>query len=277
MPGVKNYLNKIHKEDWEYTCPVWKSPFYINYMFDWRAMAIEETPNCHDEQKTQTEDYAIFPKFLIESALQIGFDKLLDFTFCGSFRRNCIHGEGAVKSFNTRKWIIGFAQKHFTDNSVFKRTGGDKDIEEIGFEWKNNGKIWDYTDDEDKEVKKLRDLNIDMELSKVMYAKISEYSERNLEKNKYYFPGMSFDYLFYLCKSKFSLCPAGDMPWSVRFYESIMCKSIPIVKKESECYRTLQESLLDYKYYLYDEIDFEYRQDWADHNFQIFLKYHSLL
>ncbi len=29
--------------------------------------------------------------------------------------------------------------------------------------------------------------------------------------------------------SRFALCPAGDAPWSMRFFEAIMCRSIPIV------------------------------------------------
>ena len=277
MANVKRYLDKIHREDWEYPCQLWKSPLYINYMFDWRALAIQDDPDCLNEQKTQTQDYAIFPRFLIETAAKIGFEKTLDFVFCGSFRRACIKGDGAKKGLDVRKWIIGFAQQHFTNESVFKRTGGNEDAKEMGFFYQNTGKSWDYTDDEDKEYHKLKSLGINMSLSKEMYKKMRKYSKDNQEKNGYLFPGMGFDYLFYLCKSKFSLCPAGDMPWSVRFYESIMCKSIPIVKKESETYRTLQESLLDYKYYLYDDTEFEYRKDWADHNFQLFLKYHSLL
>jgi len=45
---------------------------------------------------------------------------------------------------------------------------------------------------------------------------------RVVKENMYYFEKM--------CQSKFILCPAGDEPWSFRFYETLMCKSIPIVE-----------------------------------------------
>ena len=55
-----------------------------------------------------------------------------------------------------------------------------------------------------------------------------------LEDNLYYFETM--------CKSKYCLCPAGDAPWSFRFYEVLMCKSIPIVASWHHTYRTKEES-----------------------------------
>ena len=38
------------------------------------------------------------------------------------------------------------------------------------------------------------------------------------------------DYYEKLCQSKFVLTPAGDAPWSMRFYEALMTKAVPIVK-----------------------------------------------
>ena len=38
-----------------------------------------------------------------------------------------------------------------------------------------------------------------------------------VDNNKFYFETMT--------QSKFVLCPAGDAPWSFRFYETIMCHS----------------------------------------------------
>ena len=78
-----------------------------------------------------------------------------------------------------------------------------------------------------------------------------------------------------MCQSKFCLCPAGDEPYSMRFYEALMCKSIPIVNNAKESYRTIMESRLGYKYYLSTDI-FEYRLDWVEHNYELFLKYHTL-
>jgi hypothetical protein len=83
-------------------------------------------------------------------------------------------------------------------------------------------------------------------------------------------------YFSILSRSKFCLCPAGDCPWSMRFYEAIMCKSIPIVKYKWETWRSYAESKLDYKFYLADDKEFIYREDWAEHNYALFMKYHTL-
>lgn len=83
------------------------------------------------------------------------------------------------------------------------------------------------------------------------------------------------DYFTKLSESKFTLCPAGDNIWSMRFYEALMCKSIPIVNNKNETFRSKAESELNYKYYLATE-QHVYREDWVEHNHRIFLKYHTL-
>ena len=63
--------------------------------------------------------------------------------------------------------------------------------------------------------------------------------------------------LFYfetLCQSKFVLCPAGDSPWSFRFYEVLMCESMPIVKYDDHTWRMENEKEINYKYILSDNI-----------------------
>jgi len=41
------------------------------------------------------------------------------------------------------------------------------------------------------------------------------------------------EYYDIMCKSKFTLTPTGDCPWSYRFFEAIMCLSIPILEDNS--------------------------------------------
>ena len=78
-----------------------------------------------------------------------------------------------------------------------------------------------------------------------------------------------------MTKSKFTLCPAGDVTWSMHFYEALMCRSIPIVNSANETFRSKEESKLNYKYYLtIDHI--VCRDDWVKHNYKIFLRYHTL-
>ena len=62
------------------------------------------------------------------------------------------------------------------------------------------------------------------------------------------------NHLKYMRQSKYTLIPSNDDLWDFRFYESIMCGSIPIVKTYHETYRTAEETLIKYKYYLHDDI-----------------------
>lgn len=55
-----------------------------------------------------------------------------------------------------------------------------------------------------------------------------------------------------------------------------MNKCIPIVSHPRESYRSPAESLLDYYFYLSSEKIFQYRTDWVEKNYEIFLRYHTL-
>ena len=68
-----------------------------------------------------------------------------------------------------------------------------------------------------------------------------------------------------ICKSKFTLCPVGNCPWSYRFFEAIMCFSIPIMEKNST-----DRFYKDYFYYTVGE-DHVYSFKDALNNFRIFL------
>ena len=59
-------------------------------------------------------------------------------------------------------------------------------------------------------------------------------------------------------------------------YECLMCKCIPIGDTIEETYRSEEESKLGYKYYLSSNNYFVYREDWVEHNYKIFLQYHTL-
>jgi|WetSurMetagenome_2_1015567.scaffolds.fasta_scaffold26931_3 hypothetical protein len=86
----------------------------------------------------------------------------------------------------------------------------------------------------------------------------------------------AFDEHYYqvMCRSEFTLCPAGDRPWSMRFYEALMCRSIPILQRRTH-HRSVRELLRDYRYYtLGDELN--YRPDWVQHNYELFLRHHTL-
>jgi len=87
----------------------------------------------------------------------------------------------------------------------------------------------------------------------------------------------NIDYFEKMCKSKFILCPAGDSSWSFRFYEVLMCKSIPIVESWHHTYRTREEADFNYKYVLYQDIENDIIcDDYVNINTNIFENNHLL-
>ena len=90
---------------------------------------------------------------------------------------------------------------------------------------------------------------------------------RKVNENKYYFETM--------CKSKFVLCLCGESPWSFRFYEALMCKSIPIVNSIFFTYRTEEESNIPYFFYLYNNFTtYKYDKEIVNYNTALIKKYH---
>jgi hypothetical protein len=163
--------------------------------------------------------------------------KVYDFCFIGGLNTD-------KETLFNRKWIIPFLQSNFTNDSYLQLT--DKITKTNHISYGN----FDYT------------------LSKNGFVpKEHPYKDRNFFDENYF---------NVMGKSKFCLCPAGDDMWSMRFYEALMCKCIPIVNTVEETYRSEAEAKLDYKYYLSSDNDFIYREDWVEHNYNIFLKYHTL-
>ena len=90
-------------------------------------------------------------------------------------------------------------------------------------------------------------------------------------------------YLEAFAAAKFALAPAGDSPWSMRFFEAIMAQAIPIVDDASHTGRTKEERALGYHYLLRSDVEalldsggtLEYCASWAEANLRIFLKHQA--
>ena len=65
----------------------------------------------------------------------------------------------------------------------------------------------------------------------------------------------STDYFHRLARSRFTLAPAGDKPWSQRFFEAIMAGSVPILQLPQHAGRNLGEQTLGYKFLLVSEFE----------------------
>lgn len=190
--------------------------------------------------------YAIYPKQFYNHPV-LKQDKQIDYIFIGSF---CFTADKTAqqRGFEARKWTIHFAKKHFTNNSYFVNTT------------KNNGLTapWVLLGSYDK---------TNEDLNWVVPKLIASPVERDKFDNNYFSR---------MAQSKFCLCPAGDEPYSMRFYEALMSKTIPIVDNVKYTHRTYAESKLDYKFYLSDEDEYTYREDWVEHNYDVFMHYHTL-
>ncbi len=196
---------------------------------------------------TSSPPIALFSKKYYNEICELDHNKIYDFCFIGSISSN----------YKRRKWVIDFVKQYFTNNSIFINTDNDPNWVLLG--------LFDYSN---KNLGYCPKNMPDGSSKKVQYRVVKE----NLE----YFEPM--------CKSKYCLCPAGDAPWSFRFYEVLMCKSIPIVESWHHTYRTKEEANINYKYALYQDACALYKDinndiiyhDYVNKNTITFEDYHLL-
>lgn len=180
--------------------------------------------------------YTLLPKRYYSLVETLNHFKKYDFCFIG-----CLSANDQIQ-YKNRKWIIDFIKKNFNESSYLQFT--------------------------DEDTKKNLDSFGDFDFSKTKNGFLPRINPQT--------GLLDIDYYTILCSSKFSLCPAGNQHWSMRFFESLMCKTIPIVQRKDETFRTKEESFLDYKFYYSDEENIIYREDWVNYNYELFLKYHTL-
>ena len=209
----------------------------LKYHMDEALLENEQTENLIG---TPTPEYALFSKKYYNEINKLNHNKIYDFCFIGSINSN----------YEARKWVIDFSKKYFTNNSIFINTDNNPTWESLG--------PFDYTNKKLGYCPKSMPNN---QSWKVQYRIINE----------------NIEYFETMCQSKFVLCPAGDAPWSFRFYEVLMCKSIPIVESWHHTYRTKEEANISYKYILYENIDNKINyDDYINENIIIFEKYHMI-
>ena len=201
--------------------------------------ALEEN-NLDTSVANWSPPFALFSKKYYNKINELNHNKIYDFCFIGSINSN----------YQARTWVIDFVKEYFTSNSIFINTDNDPNWVLLG--------PFDYSN---KNLGYCPKIQPDNSSKKVQY--------RVVEENIEYFEKM--------CQSKYCLCPAGDAPWSFRFYETLMCKSIPIVESWHHTYRTKEESTINYRYILYKNVknDIIYN-DYINENTSIFENYHLL-
>ena len=184
-----------------------------------------------------TRDYAILPNRLFDLVGALSHTKKYDFCFIGSF---------AIRPaiIEARGWILPFIRRAFGPESFLQFTDSvtRRDHESFGSYDRTNSHIGFVPRE----------------------APVGERGQ--LDRNYYQV----------MCQSRFTLCPAGDSSWSMRFYEALVCRTIPIVNSFSETVRTTKEAHLNYKF-LTTKSDFIFREDWVEHNYAIARNNHALL
>jgi len=179
--------------------------------------------------------FAIYPKRFYEEAERLRKRKTIKYCFIGTLMVDS-------ETQRNREWIIEFAKKKMDMDSYLQITdtvarNSHKPLGKFDHTLTRHGLV-------------PKELPLD---------------QRN-QFDTHYFKTMT--------ASKFCLCPAGDAHWSMRFYEALMCKCIPIVKDKIDTYRSKEEAQLAYKFYTNNE-EHIYRDDWADENYKLFLERHT--
>jgi len=147
------------------------------------------------------------------------------------------------ETFQHRRWILDFARHKFTERSYFQLTDGYEQHVPLG--------KFDNTHPEG-------DTFVPKEVPPIDRGFFHEHFFR------------------IMCASQFTLCPAGDAPWSMRFFEAIMCHSIPIVSDFGHAGRNDLERSIGYRVLLADD-EHIYDETIAKENFQLFLRHQTLL
>jgi hypothetical protein len=145
--------------------------------------------------------------------------------------------------YENRKWVLDFAKRRFTDRSYLLLSEAPPEHRRLG--------SFDHTGD----------------ASAVWVPKEVAWGERDF---------FNPEFFRVLRQSEFALCPAGDALWSNRFFEAIMCRSIPIVADKDHAGRHDFERAIGYRMYLRED-DHVYDEDLVEENYQLFLRHQTLI
>lgn len=147
------------------------------------------------------------------------------------------------ETYRHRDWILDFAKRRFTDRSYLLLSEAPPEHTCLG--------SFDHTGDE-------RGVFVPKEVS---------WLERGFFNPAYF---------RVLRSSQFTLCPAGDQPWSMRFFEAIMCRSIPIISDPQHMGRNELERSIGYRVYLRED-EHTYDEDMVEENYRLFLRHQTLI
>lgn len=177
----------------------------------------------------------LYPQSFVDAVNAMSGARTHDYCFMGSLYRS--------DTFEHRRWILGFAERRFTDRSYLLISDGEGEHTRLG--------PFDHTGD-----------------TQGVFVPRHLPPEARDHFNDAYFR--------VLRSSQFTLCPAGDLPWSMRFFEAIMCRSIPIVSDRQHVGRNDLERSIGYHVYLPDD-QHRYDEALVEENYRMFLRHQTLI
>ena len=217
---------------------------------------------CNDKKRhgAFSPAYIVFPRSHLEAAMFYanGSARDVDVNFMGR-----LHTKQETAN-RARRWIFDFVRSSFTNASIFI----------------------DTTVQDPRTYKRLGpyDISIGADGRPAGFKPMGVMAEQT--KNPCVMAKCSTDYFLRLARSRFTLSPAGDKPWSQRFFEAIMAGSIPLLDNKEHSGRNYKEKMLGYKYLLVSEYVARrrrfpgaapYCQAWAEHNLDIFLRHQTYI
>lgn len=171
-----------------------------------------------ESSRWRAPDHMKWPQAFLQAVEgQLSSERPIDFNFIGAI-------SGDTVTHRSRRWVLEFALNRFTNASVFV----DTTPRITKSRYRPLG-VWDRT------------------LSHRRYRpKDPEHSLRG---------GCSriacdVGYLGVLARSRYTLAPMGDQPWSHRYFEAVMAGSIPVVESHLHAGRTAAERALGYHHLL---------------------------
>ncbi len=189
---------------------------------------------------------ALFPRSFVDRIARLPGDKRFDFGFRGALSID-------RRTARNRAWVRAFARERFTERSYLNAT--DRRATGLPFiDGRRALGVYDRTFDRSP-------------------AERGFVPKRHRRSERAYFDEA---YFAVLCASELTLCPAGDAPWSIRFYEAVACGSIPVVASHAHTGRNALEYAIGYRYHLNTD-ELVYREDWARENQRLFLEHQTLV
>lgn len=196
----------------------------------------EEGIECPPVDERSAPIRLLYPRSFVDAVDAMPGEKTNDYSFLGSLYRD--------ETFQYRDWILDFARKRFTERSYLLLSEAPPEHISLG--------SFDHTG----------------ETEGVFVPKEAPWGRDRAYFNPAYFAALR--------RAEFTLCPAGDRPWSMRFFEAVMCRSLPIVSDRSHVGRNELERSIGYHVYERDD-EHVFDPERAEENYRLFVRHQTLL